>query len=198
MTSPIDPVNSKVNPTVNPRQTPAANAAVAGPHAEPRDTEEIYFEGSPPIRAFNGSECIYWLGGLALIALAIFLAIKGIGPWWVKVALVIIALVAWCIPWLESRSYRYRITNYRIDYERGLIAKNIDTLELWHVEDIHFHQSLLDRIMELGTITVTSKDDAMPKLELFGIPKPRPIYELLKQRVIAVKRQRGVMKIDPG
>jgi hypothetical protein len=38
----------------------------------------------------------------------------------------------------------------------------------------------------------------MPHLELHGIPNPRPLYEMLKQRVIAVKRQRGVIKMDPG
>jgi uncharacterized membrane protein YdbT with pleckstrin-like domain len=188
MTSPVDPKMSpqiapqRTNPQqATPAQAPPASAVVSGPHAEPADTEDFY-----------------WLGGLILIALAGWLAYKQIGPWWLKVGLIVVALVAWCIPWLESRSIRYRISNYRIDYERGLIAKNIDTLELWHVEDLHFHQSLLDRVMDLGTITVTSKDEAMPKLELFGIPNPRPIYELLKQRVIAVKRQRGVMKIDPG
>jgi hypothetical protein len=66
------------------------------------------------------------------------------------------------------------------------------------VEDLHFHQSLMNRIFNVGNITVLSKDETMPQLELRGIPNPRPIYEMLKQRVIAVKRQRGVIKMDPG
>lgn len=71
-------------------------------------------------------------------------------------------------------------------------------MELWHIEDLHFRQSLMSRLFDVGTITVLSKDETMPRLELFGIPNPRPIYEMLKQRVIAVKRQRGVIKMDPG
>ena len=93
---------------------------------------------------------------------------------------------------------RYRISNYRIDYERGVLSKNIDTLELWHVEDIQFHQSLIDRLSSVGTITVISHDETTPKLELHGLPNPRPIFESLKQRIIAVKRQRGVIKMDVG
>jgi hypothetical protein len=31
-----------------------------------------------------------------------------------------------------------------------------------------------------------------------GLPKPRPIFDALKQRIIAVKRQRGVIKMDVG
>jgi len=30
------------------------------------------------------------------------------------------------------------------------------------------------------------------------VPNPRPLFENLKQRVIAVKRQRGVIKMDTG
>ena len=49
-----------------------------------------------------------------------------------------------------ARTIRYRISNYRIDYERGWLSKSIDTLELWHVEDITFHQSFVDRIMRVN------------------------------------------------
>jgi hypothetical protein len=102
------------------------------------------------------------------------------------------------VPVLMAKSIRYRVSNYRIDYERGFFSRDIDTLELWHVEDLHFHQSLLDRLLGVGLIRVVSRDDTLPELTLRGIPNPRPLYETLKQRVIAVKRSRGVIKVDPG
>jgi hypothetical protein len=93
---------------------------------------------------------------------------------------------------------RYRITNYRIDFERGILGKKIDTLELWHVEDIRFDQSFLDRLLGVGNLTVVSSDETTPQLQMHGLPNPRPLFETLKQRVIAVKRQRGVLKMDSG
>ena len=182
---------STTNPT--PAPTPAD-----GPHAEPDDREEIYFEGSPPVRALAGKLCLYVLIGIALLAIAVWLIHKHIGPWWLSAAFIVAALVMPLVPWVLTKCVRYRISNYRIDFERGLLTKNIDTMELWHVEDLHFHQSLLNQILNVGTITVLSRDETMPHLELHGIPNPRPIYEMLKQRVIAVKRQRGVIKMDPG
>lgn len=176
---------------------PAAPAD-AGPHAEPDDREEIYFEGSPPVRAIAGTVFGYVLIAVGFLALAILLFHKQIGPWWVWAALVVVAIVLPIVPSILAKRVRYRITNYRIDFERGLLSKNIDTMELWHVEDLHFHQSLMNRLFDVGTITVLSKDETMPRLELHGVPNPRPIYEMLKQRVIAVKRQRGVIKMDPG
>lgn len=176
---------------------PAA-APTTSPHAAPSDTEEIYFEGSPRVRALAGKLCLYGLIGLALLVIAGLLIHKHVGPWWLAAGIIIVALIVPWFPKLKARSVRYRISNYRIDFERGLLAKNIDTIELWHVEDLHFHQSLSNRLLNVGTITVLAHDDSLPKLELFGIPNPRPIYEMLKQRVIAVKRQRGVIKMDPG
>ena len=70
--------------------------------------------------------------------------------------------------------------------------------ELWHVEDLQFHQSLLDRILCIGEITVVSHDETTPRLRLQALPHPRPIFETLKQRIITVKRQRGVIKLDAG
>lgn len=178
--------------------TPEPPADASGPHAEPDDREEVYFEGSPPIRAIAGAVTLYALVALVLAAVAVLLLAKHIGPWWIKLVLVLIALDLPIIPVLIVKSIRYRITNYRIDCERGLISRTIDTLELWHVEDLHFHQSLADRIFNVGDITIVSHDETMPRLEIRGIPGPLPIYEMLKQRVIAVKRQRGVIKMDPG
>jgi hypothetical protein len=57
---------------------------------------------------------------------------------------------------------------------------------------------MLDRLMGVGTITVISHDDTTPQLIMHGLPNARPLFQTLEQRIIAVKRQRGVMKVDSG
>jgi len=175
-----------------------SDTASAGIHAEPGDQEEVYFEGSPPSRGFIRAMVMWGLIGLILIAGGVYFALQHIGPWWIWLLMVGTGALIQCIPNLLAKSIRYRITNYRIDFERGLLSRNIDTIELWHVEDLHFHQSLLDRILRVGNITIVSRDETMPQLMVRGVPNPRPLFETLKQRVIAVKRQRGVLKVDPG
>ncbi len=177
---------------------PGASPDGRGPHAEPGDVEEVYYEGSPPARGNSGRLLLCTAIGLVLIAVGILLFVKDTGPVLARVILVLLGIGVPFLPILLTKSVRYRISNYRIDFERGLLSKNIDTMELWHVEDLHFHQSILDRLMNVGTITVLARDESMPKLEIKGIPAPRPLYETLKQRVIAVKRQRGALKMDPG
>lgn len=178
----------------------AAEASNEGqPHKPADDREEIYFEGSPLLRAELGKLLIFGTIAAVFIALAVANWVMGWNwPAWVGIVLILAGIGVLFIPWLITKTIRYRISNYRIDFERGVLSKQIDTLELWHVEDISFHQSLLDRIVGVGTITIASHDETTPELELQGIPNSRAVFESLKQRIIAVKRQRGVVKMDIG
>ena len=177
-----------------------APAADERPHRPADDTEQVYYEGSPMIRGEIGHFFLWTFLGLLLIAVPILWHVfQGQGPHWlVWLICVALGLLLLVIPVLIVKQFRYRISNYRIDYEKGLLGKRIETLELWHVDDLEFQQSFFDRVMGVGKITVFSNDKTTPKLELKGLPNPRPLFESLKQRVIAVKRQRGVIKMDLG
>jgi membrane protein YdbS with pleckstrin-like domain len=176
-------------------QSPTPSPA---PHAPPAADEQVYFEGSPVVRSDLLHAMAHCILGLAIISLPIFAHIY---HWpffnaWVGLACVIIGLLGIILPILRIRSTHYRITNYRIDYEYGLLSRQADTIELWHVDDISLHQTLLDRILSTGTISVLSTDHVIPRLQMRGLPNPRPVFDSLKQRIIAVKRQRGVVKMD--
>jgi membrane protein YdbS with pleckstrin-like domain len=108
------------------------------------------------------------------------------------------AIICWVIPSLLVRRNYYKITNYRIDWEHGIVFKKMDTMELWHVDDVRLTQGPLDRIFNVGTIMVMSGDSTTPQLALKSISSPRKLLETLKSRIIAVKRQRGVVKLDMG
>ena len=194
---------------VDPNQVPPAAAGAAGssapatptaPHRPPDDAEEVYYEGSPLVRGALGRGLLWLTLGLTLIGVAIAAAVLHwrFMPWWGWLIVALVGLLLWFVPIIQSKTVRYRVSNYRIDFERGFLSKDIDTLELWHVEDIRFHQSLIDRILDVGDITVISRDETMPLLVMRAVPHPRPLYEQLKQRIIAVKRSRGVIKMDPG
>lgn len=170
-----------------------------GPHTPADDAEVVYYEGSPLLRGELGLVLTWFVIGAVAIAIPViwFLTGSQSPPWWVWIsALVGFGLIFFPALWVKR--HRYKITNYRIDYEFGLISTNIDTLELWHVNDIRMRQGPIDRIFGVGTIKVDADDKSTPHLELRSIHNPRPLYESLKQRVIAVKRQRGVIKMDVG
>jgi membrane protein YdbS with pleckstrin-like domain len=180
--------------------SPAMPAPDNRPHKPADDSEEVYFEGSPLLRAELGRVILWGLAGVILLALAIANLVKDVVhlPWWVYLLVVVVAAALTFTPMMLRKTMRYRITNYRIDISTGVLARNTDTIEMWHVEDLRLHQSLINRMTGVGAISITVHDQALPKFTLQGLPRPQELFKLLEQRVIAVKRQRGVMKVDAG
>jgi len=177
-------------------RTPTTGPTSEAPHRPADDKEEVYFSGSPLLRAELGTVTVCLIIALAILAGVFFTATSEL--WWLWIVGGVLAIGVVMIPFILTKTVHYRISNYRVDFERGLFSKRIDTLELWHVEDISFYQSFLDRILRTGRITIITHDDTTPKLEMHGLPDPRPVFDALKQRIISVKRQRGVIKIDGG
>lgn len=174
-----------------------ASAGSSAPHRPPEDTEDVYFDGHSSLKGEVGRLFVHTLIALAVLLLGGWGSIALGGVWLLAILPVLglaVVIAGW--PVLINRTRRFKITNYRIDYERGLISRRIDTLELWHVEDIRMHQSLLNRVLGVGTLTVVSDDDTTPQLVIPGLSEPRKLFDLVKQRVISVKRQRGVLKLD--
>jgi len=165
------------------------------------DVETIYFQGSPMLRGELMKTTFWLVSGLLIAALPSLIWVFKFDDfkiWWFWAISIFIGAIVVAVPIVVTKRIKYRISNYRIDREIGLLSKKIDTLELWHVEDIQFNQSMIDRILGVGTITVFTHDDTTRTLNLQSLPNPRPIFENLKNRIIAVKRQRGVLKLDGG
>lgn len=171
------------------------------PPSKPIEEDEVvYFDGRPVLRGDQARATMCLVLGIGFLALPVLASVFewAFWRWWMTAIAIVLAVLAVVLPWLVTRTTRYRITNYRIDYERGVLTKQIDTLELWHVDDISFKQGLIDRIMNVGSIRILSDDRTTPRLDLDGLPNPRAIFDNLRQRVITVKRQRGVIKMDVG
>jgi len=181
-----------------PDSTQSVSPSKPGSIAAPTDHEVVYFDGRPVLRGELGITAIMIVIGISLLLTPILLRVfNGAFPGvLVTTVCIVLGLALPFSPLIFTRTIRYRITSYRIDYEHGILNKTVDTLELWHVDDISYRQSLIDRMLNVGNIIIQSDDRTTPRLELNGLPNARPIFDSLKDRVIAVKRQRGVIKFD--
>lgn len=160
--------------------------------------EQVIFDGPPSWTGRAGALFISFLLAIILIAIPIFLQIAGHGnPFLIAGGLVMAAIVL-LIQVLSQKALRYRITNYRIDFQRGIMTRQIDSLELWYVDHINFRQGLMERILGTGTIELTTDDERMPHLLLKSIPGGLKVFEQLKSAALAAKRQRGLIELDNG
>ena len=171
-----------------------------GPVSPPTDDIPIY-EG--PVSMWMGFKTFFVsaLLDLAGLGLAIYGVLNSGSSFSSSLVISGIALlVASCmtLTWvvLRIRTHRYKITRKLIEREQGVLTKRIDALDLSRVKDVELKQSIMERILNIGTIEVFSSDQVSPVLFIEAIPNPRPVYEQLRDAVIAIAQKRGVIPMN--
>lgn len=174
---------------------PALAPAVRGGAVPPVDRRTLY-EGSPSWKAYLG---YYMLAGLcALILIAVLNAIYG-GAVATKLLNVLIAvglatIYGFAIH-VKRRSTKFRVTNTVIEYERGLIGKRIDVLQLWRVRDVIYKQNIIDRVLGIAHIEVVAQDTKNPDFEIVGLPASRALFEQLRDSIEIQRQSKNVVGV---
>ena len=116
----------------------------------------------------------------------------GLLVWGVLLAPVGIGLILLARAWYLVASTRYRLTTQRLFVQTGLIAKNLEEVELFRVKDVTLRQGVLDRLLGTGTVTVLSTDDTAPVLEIQGILHPLDAKERIRTAFRAARQREGL------
>jgi uncharacterized membrane protein YdbT with pleckstrin-like domain len=81
--------------------------------------------------------------------------------------------------WLQNRSKTFIVTSHRIYVEEGLIGRFSTELPLNKVNDVTMRQSLLQRVLGAGDITVLTGNDLTTSFQ--NIADPLAIREAISQ-----------------
>lgn len=129
--------------------------------------------------------CAGWvyggMEGLPLTALA------------VPVALLLSLILLYRFVYL--RRIRYRIGAEQLVSEHGIIRRKVDYMELYRIVDFQEHQSLLQQLCGLKTVSIFSMDRNTPRLELIGVRRSNDIVAVIRERVEYNKRKKGIYEI---
>lgn len=89
----------------------------------------------------------------------------------------IIGLVVLLADWIRRSNTKYRITTQRIEWQKGILSRRIDGIDLWRVRHVEYVQTLADRMFGLSRLEVFSQDQEDPHLVLKGLPADRSVYD---------------------
>ena len=169
----------------HPQAPTPGQAPAPAPHGAP--TGDVIYQGIARHSANMGSYLkwigVCFLGGFAAWGLGKIDAISD-WPLWV---LTFVGLPGLGWSYLEFVNSKYKITRVRVETEHGVLAKKLDTLELWRVLDVQYTQSLIDRIFGNGRVTLIGTDQSDPELHLHGLPNHRQLFETLRDAVQLVR-----------
>jgi membrane protein YdbS with pleckstrin-like domain len=194
----------KTDAPAAPAPTGPAATAPAVPSAAPSTRREAapeshgdeIFRARPSWRAQLGAH----VGAALLIlgAIALGIALPKVWQQSTQTGLIVFALVSgvgeiWLIALWFARATEFRVGTRTIDIESGVLSRRIETVQLWKVRDLQFHQTLLDRMLRLMRIHVFTQDVTTPQVRLWGIPASRSNFERLKTATDLARQGRNVV-----
>jgi hypothetical protein len=185
-------------PQGNQQQGRAVAQAPQGSMAQPGGGR-VLFEGTAHHSA-RVIDYIKW-GAVSAAGGALAILINSMdwgAPGWALALLWLIGVPGLLWTYLLNVSSKYKITGRRVETESGVIAKKVETLELWRVLDVEYSQSLLDRIFKNGRIKLISTDQTNPELILHGLPDHRQLFEQLRDAVQDARQTNRPMELVPG
>lgn len=173
---------------LSPAPDPVATAPLIANEPEP---ETEIFSVSPVARAFPGQLLTGWL----LIGLAAALAMnlpEFQRPAWVPLIPLALGALMLLLLWVRLKSSRYRLTTQRLFVQRGWLARHVNELELYRVNDVVVRQGTVQRLLGYGTVTVMADDDSTPEVHLVNLPQPAALKEMIRTQYRAARQREGV------
>lgn len=110
------------------------------------------------------------------------------------ITLAIILSVAYHV--IKLKSTNYIITTDRLEFERGVFRRDVDNLDLFRIKDLKLTRSLMDRILGLGTVHLTTSDQSHPLIIMDKIRHPQQVYDILKKVSLESDARRRVIHYE--
>ncbi|MEI8212258.1 MAG: PH domain-containing protein [Planctomycetota bacterium] len=126
-------------------------------------------------KALEGQEFIAWAVGIGIIAL-----------WW----MICIAIFLY-----YRMTVYYELTTQRFIHTSGILVRTTDRIDVIDIDDVSFTQGVVQRILGVGTITLTSKDSSHPSLLLRGIDEVDKVSGMIDD-VRRKERRKRSLHID--
>jgi len=149
------------------------------------------WKGSYSPKAMYGG----WLFAATVTIAGIVLAVLVPNPatW---LAVVIAIPVIW-IAVLVTLLYRrlcvdYTLTTQRFLHKRGLLRRVANQILLVDIDDVAYEQGLLERLVNVGTITLHSNDPSDPVLPLRGIEDVERVANRIDEARREERRKRAI------
>ena len=148
------------------------------------NAEKILYDTSPAMFRNRPFLFLFLIGlligvGIILILLrdksmganaSIILLLLGVG--------IILILLSW---WLLASNTRLTVTNERVTFKTGILAKNIREIFLSDIRSIQIDQTFQQRLFNTGKVEISSSATADAEISISGIPNPYEVKRLIDE-----------------
>ena len=110
--------------------------------------------------------------------------------------LALLVLLVFLYKVLKLKMTRYEVTSDRIEHSRGIFDRRVDNLDMFRVIDLKLRRSLLDCMLGIGQVTLTTTDKSDPEFSFAKIRGCRRLYDAVKKASLEADQKRGVIHLE--
>jgi membrane protein YdbS with pleckstrin-like domain len=96
----------------------------------------------------------------------------------------------------KIRMTHYEVSADRIEYGEGVFDRKVDNIDMFRVVDIKLRRNILDCIVGVGTVILTTSDKNQPEFEFKKIKNSRELYDTIKKASLSADRRTNVIHME--
>ena len=157
------------------------------------DDETMIWEGNPSQLLNFGVFLLCGLIAGALVGVALVFWNKLTPPFPLILAgLALVPIFYGLGQWLKTKCERYQLTSQRLRLRSGVLSRKTDEVELYRVKDYVLIEPFWLRLFGLGNISLTTTDDANPRVTLNAVPEAGKLRDQFRKYVELCRQSKGV------
>lgn len=154
--------------------------------------QELWKATYSPKAAIPSFAVAGFLSVVVIIGVLIWGSLTAIHWLWLLLAILLVCAGLGIQLLVTRLSTAYRLTTQRLVHEVGLLRRVTNRLEVIDIDDVTVEQGLIDRILGIGTIKLTSSDRTHPALQLRGVDNVREVAEQFDNARRTERMRRGL------
>jgi len=107
----------------------------------------------------------------------------------------VIGLILFYKAW-KIRMTHYEVSADRIEYGEGVFDRKVDNLDMFRIVDIKLRRNVLDCMVGVGTVILTTSDKNQPEFEFKKIKNSRELYDTIKKASLSADRKNNVIHME--
>ena len=113
---------------------------------------------------------------------------------WSQMFIDVLVILLFKIACLKSTSYQ--VTPDRIEWSRGILNRHVDNLDMFRIIDLKMRRSLIDCLLGIGTVILTTKDESDPEFAFVKVRGCRQLYDVIKKAGLEADKVRNVIHVE--
>jgi uncharacterized membrane protein YdbT with pleckstrin-like domain len=164
---------------------------------DPEPHEQVFFHGHPSWRAILDFYAKGIAGAaVAGIAAGLVTAIANghVQVGWIVAVVLVCFLVVLLVGAVKRARTTYTITDERLTIDEGLVSRNVQETRLERIQNVNSRQSLLERLLRVGTVDFDTAAGAEYDFAFRGVANPHEIVRTVDRAI----RERREPPAEPG